>query len=131
MTKHLEKPHQTSTCARPKRRRKGLGWTPARRARQAELIRSLQPWKKSTGPRTDSGKVRCASNALKHGYRSRACVEGKRAERQLLRDSARTIAIAKLLLRTLSAANVSAETSIPPPPARRGCEAAKAGGGIA
>jgi hypothetical protein len=77
-----------------------LGWSTERRARQAELIRALKPWKKSTGPRTDAGKARCAQNALEHGYRSRACIETKRAERQLLRDSARTIALAKALLRT-------------------------------
>ena len=27
------------------------GWTPERRARQAELIRSWRPWEQSTGPR--------------------------------------------------------------------------------
>jgi hypothetical protein len=135
MAKHLDKRLQTHTRARSKSTHKGLlrrsraakaDWSPERRARQAELIRSLQTWKKSTGPRTDSGKARCAANALKHGCRSRAHIEAKRAERQLLRDSAHTIALAKLvlgsrfarsrgvLLRTLSApwacpADLSAE----------------------
>jgi hypothetical protein len=102
MIRHLDKPLRTAARARAKRRHKRLGWSPERRARQAELIRALKPWKKSTGPRTDAGKARCAANALKHGYRSRAYIEAKRAERQLLCDSARTIAIAKALLRTLS-----------------------------
>ena len=28
------------------------GWTPERKARQAELIRNWKPWERSTGPRT-------------------------------------------------------------------------------
>ena len=110
MTKDLQTPLSTPACVRTKRRPNRLGWTPERRARQAELIRSLQPWKQSTGPQTDSGKARCAANALKHGYRSRAHIEQKREERQLLNDSAETIALAKLLLRILSATNVPAES---------------------
>jgi len=31
-------------------------WTPESRAKQAEVIRQWAPWKKSTGPRTASGK---------------------------------------------------------------------------
>lgn len=31
-------------------------WTKAQRERQARLIHEWQPWKKSTGPRTDEGK---------------------------------------------------------------------------
>lgn len=38
------------------------GWTPERRARQAELIRTWQPWKKSTGPKTPEGKAKAALN---------------------------------------------------------------------
>ena len=34
------------------------GWTPERRARQAELIRNWKPWERSTGPRTTDGKAR-------------------------------------------------------------------------
>jgi hypothetical protein len=32
------------------------GWTPARRKRQAELIRQWRPWEKSTGPLTAKGR---------------------------------------------------------------------------
>lgn len=39
-------------------------WTEAQKARQAELIRSLQPWKQSTGPRTPEGKKVSAQNAV-------------------------------------------------------------------
>lgn len=44
------------------------GWTPERRARQAELIRTWQPWTRSTGPRTAEGKARASRNAWKGGY---------------------------------------------------------------
>ena len=43
------------------------GWTPERRARQAELIRKWRPWKKSTGPKTEAGKVAVSQNAYKGG----------------------------------------------------------------
>ena len=45
----------------------GNGWTPERRARQAELIRTWRPWEHSTGPRTDEGKARTARNGFKGG----------------------------------------------------------------
>ena len=43
------------------------GWTPERRARQAEMIRTWKPWETSTGPRTDEGKARTAHNGFKGG----------------------------------------------------------------
>ena len=46
------------------------GWTPERRARQAELIRAWRPWKQSTGPRTPEGKARVSRNAYKGGTRA-------------------------------------------------------------
>jgi len=45
------------------------GWTPERRARQAEAIRRWQPWTHSTGPRTEAGKERASLNAYKGGTR--------------------------------------------------------------
>lgn len=45
------------------------GWTPERRARQAELIRQWQPWAKSTGPTSEEGKVVASRNAYKGGFR--------------------------------------------------------------
>lgn len=44
-------------------------WTPERRAQQAEFLRTLKPWLRSTGPRTDAGKARSARNAYKGGVR--------------------------------------------------------------
>ena len=43
------------------------GWTPERRARQAELIRRWCPWEKSSGPKTPEGKAKVARNAYKGG----------------------------------------------------------------
>lgn len=43
------------------------GWTPERRARQAELIRQWRPWEKSTGPKTEAGKRVTSQNAYKGG----------------------------------------------------------------
>lgn len=40
-------------------------WTAERRARQAMLIRTWQPWTKSTGPRTPEGKAKSSRNAYK------------------------------------------------------------------
>ena len=39
------------------------GWTPERRASQAEKIRNWSPWMHSTGPRTAEGKAKVAGNA--------------------------------------------------------------------
>lgn len=45
------------------------GWTPERRARQAEAIQQWQPWAKSTGPRTKAGRAAARGNAWKGGQR--------------------------------------------------------------
>jgi len=46
------------------------GWTPERRARQAQLIRRWKPWELSTGPRTPEGKARVSRNGYKGGTRA-------------------------------------------------------------
>ena len=46
------------------------GWTPGRRARQAELIHRWRPWEKATGPRTAEGKAVVSRNAWKGGRRA-------------------------------------------------------------
>lgn len=43
-------------------------WTPERRARQAELIRTWKPWQMATGPRTTDGKAKASKNAFKGGH---------------------------------------------------------------
>jgi len=44
------------------------GWTPERRARQAEMIRTWKPWQQATGPRTPDGKAKASRNAYKGGH---------------------------------------------------------------
>ncbi len=46
------------------------GWTEERRRKQAEAIKQWQPWAKSTGPKTKTGKERASLNALKTGDHS-------------------------------------------------------------
>ena len=46
------------------------GWTPERRARQAEAIRRWKPWEQSTGPRTPEGKAHSQRNGSKPGTRA-------------------------------------------------------------
>ena len=45
------------------------GWTPERKARQAQLICTWRPWEQSTGPTTEAGKNVVARNAWKGGTR--------------------------------------------------------------
>jgi hypothetical protein len=45
------------------------GWTPERRARQAEAIKRWRPWERSTGPRTAEGKATASRNGWKGGRR--------------------------------------------------------------
>ena len=65
-------------------------WTPERGARQAELIRTWQPGKQSTGPKSAEGKERVATNAWRGGHRAQlrelsALVNAKvRASRELV-----------------------------------------------
>ena len=42
-------------------------WTLERKQRQAELIQRWQPWKQSTGAKTEEGRNVSKLNALKHG----------------------------------------------------------------
>lgn len=41
------------------------GWSPERRAKQADAVRHWKPWEKSTGPRTEEGKRNSSRNADK------------------------------------------------------------------
>ena len=90
----------------PRRSSEGAkaGWTPERRARQSALLRALQPWRRSTGPRTDTGKARSAQNALKHGRRANANIARLLRIRAALRLAARNLAHLNLLLRARRAA---------------------------
>jgi hypothetical protein len=45
------------------------GWTPERKARQAELIKTWRPWERSTGPKSAEGRALVARNPWKGGIR--------------------------------------------------------------
>src|SRR3546814_10094629 len=45
------------------------GWTPERRAKQAEAIHRWKPWQESTGPKSPEGKARVSRNGWKGGTR--------------------------------------------------------------
>lgn len=62
------------------------GWTVERRKRQAEAIRRWQPWKQSTGPKTEAGKARTAMNGYKGGTRPQLRELGR-----LLREQRKTL----------------------------------------
>ncbi len=72
------------------------GWTPERRARQAELMRTLKPWERSTGPKTPEGKKRVSMNALKHGGR---CAAVRKLQSELTRKRRLFRGIMKALTR--------------------------------
>ena len=97
MTKHLWKTSSKHACTRIKHRPKG--WTPERRTIQAALIRRWQPWRSSTGPKTEIGKARCARNALKHGKRSLATIREFQRIRRVLRLVDQNIAAVRLFIR--------------------------------
>jgi hypothetical protein len=75
------------------------GWTPERRARQAAAIHLWQPWRRSTGPRTAPGKALVATNALRHGCRSRAWIDKAKRIRRAIRLCAETVLLARVLMR--------------------------------
>lgn len=61
----------------------------AEREASRERIARVQPWLRSTGPKTLEGKARSSRNALFHGYYG---AEG-RAARKLVRDIARELGV--------------------------------------
>ncbi len=71
-------------------------WSPAQR--EAARLRAMtsKPWQRSTGPRSERGKVISAHNSYKHGYYSREM----RELRALLRLMAHRLAVLDELRRT-------------------------------
>ena len=68
-------------------------WTASERARQAELIRQWQPWRNSTGPRSEAGKAKVAMNGFKGGERKQL-----RELARCLREQARELKDIETLL---------------------------------
>jgi hypothetical protein len=105
--KRLQRATSIASCGRIKHPRKSLlrrsaakaGWTPERRAAQAALIQRWQPWRSSTGPKTESGKARCAGNALKHGRRSLATIREFQRIRRVLRMAEQNIRMVRTFIR--------------------------------
>ena len=54
------------------------GWTPERRARQAELIRAWKPWEQSTGPKSPEGKAIASANRQRALDEARQAVQNAR-----------------------------------------------------
>jgi len=63
------------------------GWTPERRARQAQQIKNWKPWEKATGPQTPTGKEISSQNALVHGMRSTGEIENRKRFNSILRQA--------------------------------------------
>jgi hypothetical protein len=97
MTKHLHNTERAAIGVRTTLRPKS--WSPERRARQAKRIREWQPWRRSTGPRTDAGKTRSAGNALKHGLRTRDHIYVRRRVRYVPRVASENLLRIKEFLR--------------------------------
>jgi hypothetical protein len=92
--------------------RSAKGWTPERRARQAERNRLSRPWRFSTGPKTEAGKARVAMNTFRHGCRGRVWLEKARRIRRAIRICAETVLLARALtLLERSGSEAQAETS--------------------
>ena len=104
MTKHLHNTEHAAIGVRTTLRAKG--WSPERRARQAQRIREWQPWRRSTGPKTGPGKARSAANAVKHGFRTRDHVYARRRVRYVLRVAAENLLKIKEFLRAPACAPI-------------------------
>jgi hypothetical protein len=116
VTNRLRRLRRKPASARSDRSRKG--WSPERRARQAALIRTWTPWRRSTGPKTPAGKAASARNALKHGGRSQAKIREYQRIRYFLRLAAQNIAQVRLLIR-LRDARPRIKYKFPPPASAR------------
>ena len=107
-----EKLEPKSACSA----RSAKGWTPERRARQAERTRLAQPWCHSTGPKTEAGKIRVAKNAFRHGCRGRIWLERARRIRRAISLCAETVLLVRALVR-LRDAGIREQQATPVTPA--------------
>ena len=61
-------------------------WTDSQKARQRLLIQQWQPWKLSTGAKTQEGKGKVSQNALKTGNYTAAALQADREHRAMMRE---------------------------------------------
>ena len=66
------------TSSNPGKPRRPYRLTPEGLAKLQANIQKVQPWKKSTGPRTPQGKARSSQNARKHGERSAEAIVNRK-----------------------------------------------------
>ena len=76
----------------------GRKWTDEQKQKQREAIKRWQPWTKSTGPQTDTGKRTSSHNALKHGRFDAGSREDRRLISQILRDTRALISFGRAWL---------------------------------
>ncbi|MBX2834485.1 MAG: hypothetical protein KTR28_05900 [Micavibrio sp.] len=69
----------TNELANSKNQAKRRAWPEKRRQMQAKINNKTRPWEKSTGPKSDAGKAKSSANALKHGARSTAFINLRKA----------------------------------------------------
>lgn len=62
--------HRKHHAAQERTRSPNGAWTPECRQRMREHALRVQPWRWSTGPRTEAGKRRSRMNAWRHGHYS-------------------------------------------------------------
>ena len=61
-------------------------WTELQKAKQRALIQNWQPWKLSTGAKTEQGKIKVSQNALKSGNFTAAALQSHKELRALFRE---------------------------------------------
>ena len=61
-------------------------WTESQKEKQRTLIQQWQPWRQSTGAKTEQGKTKVSQNALKHGNFTAAARQEHREFRQLMKE---------------------------------------------
>lgn len=68
------------------------GWTPERRAKHSEAIRTWKPWEKTEGPTSVEGKATVSRNAWRGD--PRGTIAAARRLQRLVSEDARFLALA-------------------------------------
>ena len=96
----------------PQRLQGQRAWTDAQRAQQAANLRARQIWLKSTGPKTEQGKINTSKNARHSDYETR---QAERAEMRHIKAYLRTqksyIDLLKIFLKQEHSLNVARQSA--------------------